>query len=167
MKLTLIALAILGFGWILGMNFTATLASPNANSQNNPTTMHLPSQPNSQAIRQLIERQAEAWETADSEQLIADFAEDSLFVVPGSTFRGKQQIKAAAERYFAEFTATDVTIKRIIVNGNEGAVTWSWRDTTRETGENSFAEDAIIFELEAGKLKYWREYIDTQPQSNL
>ena len=117
-----------------------------------------------QSIQQLVERQANAWETADSDKIIADFAEDSLFIVPSSTFRGKQQIKEAAEQYFAEFIDTKVTINQIITNGNKGAVEWSWSDRNKKTGEISQAEDAIIFELEAGKIKYWREYIDTQPQ---
>ena len=37
---------------------------------------------------------------------------------------------------------------------------------TKKTGETSRAEDAIIFELEDGKIKYWREYIDKQAQEN-
>ncbi len=115
-------------------------------------------------IKQIVERQIQAWETADSDKLIADFAEDSWFIVPGSTFRGKQQIKAAANQYFLEFTATKVIIKRIIVSGNEGTV--EWRDKNKATGEESLAEDAIVFELEQGKIKYWREYIDRQPQQN-
>ena len=117
-------------------------------------------------IKQIVERQIQAWETADSDKLIADFAEDSWFIVPGSTFRGKQQIKAAANKYFSEFTATKVKIKRIIVSGNQGTVEWSWRDKNKATGEESQAEDAIVFELEQGKIKYWREYIDQQPQEN-
>ncbi len=115
-------------------------------------------------IKAFLERQIQAWETADSDKLIADFAEDSLFIVPGSTFRGKQQIKEAAKQYFSEFTDTKVTIKRIIVNGNEGTVEWSWSDKNKTTGEESHAEDAIVFELEEGKIKYWREYIDKQAQ---
>lgn len=117
-------------------------------------------------IKQIVERQVDAWETADSDKVVADFAEDSLFIVPGSTFRGKQQIKEVAKNYFSEFTATKVTIKRIIVNGNEGTVEWSWSDKNKTTGEESQAEDAIVFELEEGKIKYWREYIDKQPQRN-
>jgi uncharacterized protein (TIGR02246 family) len=113
-------------------------------------------------IKQLVERQAKAWETADSNQIIADFAEDGLFVVPGSRLRGKDKIKESAESYFAEFQDTKVTIKRIIANGNQCAVEWTWRETKKETGETSQAEDAIIFELENGKLKYWREYIDKE-----
>ncbi|HEY9711460.1 MAG TPA: nuclear transport factor 2 family protein [Oculatellaceae cyanobacterium] len=115
-------------------------------------------------IKQIVERQIHAWETADSDKLIADFAEDSWFIVPGSTFRGKQQIKEVAKKYFSEFTDTKVTVKRIIVNGNEGTIEWSWSDKNKTTGEESQAEDAIVFELEEGKIKYWREYIDKQPQ---
>ena len=111
-------------------------------------------------IKQIIERQVNAWETSDSDKIIGDFAEDSLFIVPGSTFRGKQQIKEAAKQYFSEFTDTKVTIKRIIVNGNEGAVEWNWREKNKITGEEYQAEDAIIFEMEKEKIKYWREYID-------
>jgi uncharacterized protein (TIGR02246 family) len=117
-------------------------------------------------IKQMVERQIHAWESADSDKLIADFAEDSWFIVPGSTFKGKQQIKEVAKKYFSEFTDTKVTVKRIIVNGNEGTIEWSWSDKNKTTGEESQAEDAIVFELEEGKIKYWREYIDKQPQGN-
>jgi uncharacterized protein (TIGR02246 family) len=122
------------------------------------------SQPSASQFQQLVERQASAWEAADSEGIIADFAEASAFVVSGSTFRGKQEIKEAAEEYFAEFTDTQIMIQRLIANGNEAAVEWTWRDKKRETGETSYAEDAIIIELEDGKIIYWREYIDTQAQ---
>lgn len=117
-------------------------------------------------IQHLVERQANAWETADSDKIIADFAEDSLFIVPGSTLKGHQEIKEAAESYFAEFTETQVTIKRIIANGNEVAVEWSWSEKNKKTGETSKANDAIIFELKNGKIKYWREYIDKESQKN-
>jgi limonene-1,2-epoxide hydrolase len=52
------------------------------------------------------------------------------------------------------------------VKGNEGAVEWLWSEKNRKTGEESQAEDAIVFELEGGKIKYWREYIDKQSQGN-
>ncbi|HBL62139.1 MAG TPA: nuclear transport factor 2 family protein [Cyanobacteria bacterium UBA8803] len=120
------------------------------------------SQPTDKIIQEILERQANAWETANSDQIIADFAEDGLFIIPGATFRGKLQIKETAESYFAQFTGTKVTIKRIIAQGNEGAVEWSWSEKNKKTGEESQAEDAIIFELEGGQIKYWREYIDKQ-----
>ena len=113
-----------------------------------------------QSMKQLVERQASAWQNADYEQIIADFAEDSLFIVPGAIFRGKPQIKQAAEDYFAKFTDTKIKIKRIIFHDNTGAIEWDWTDKNQETGQISQAEDAIVFEIEEGKIKYWREYID-------
>jgi uncharacterized protein (TIGR02246 family) len=125
--------------------------------------MQLPeTQPIDLKIKQLVQRQANAWEAADSDKIIADFADDALFIVPGALCRGKEEIKAAAESYFAEFVDTKVTIKRIIVKGDEGAIEWTWSEKNKQTGQTSQAEDAIIFELEQGKIKYWREYIDKE-----
>ncbi|HEY9609540.1 MAG TPA: SgcJ/EcaC family oxidoreductase [Allocoleopsis sp.] len=125
--------------------------------------MHLPeTQSVDPEIQQLVARQAKAWETADSNKVIADFADNCLFVVPGSKFKSKQEIKEAADSYFGNFTDIQVTIKRIIWKGSEGAIEWAWSEKDRETGKESQAEDAIIFELEGSQIKYWREYIDKE-----
>lgn len=161
--LALITLAIWRLSCIFSPVTASTLPLTTTNLLDGSITMQSPEFIN-QGIKQLVERQAKAWESADSDKIIADFAEDSLFIVPGSTFRGKQQIKESAESYFAEFTEIQITIKRIIANGNEGAIEWSWSDKNKKTGKTSQAEDAIVFELEEGKIKYWREYIDKLPQ---
>jgi uncharacterized protein (TIGR02246 family) len=165
--LTLRVIAIYGLGCMSDIAIASNLPIALANLPNISLTMPSPeSEPVDQRIKQIVERQAKAWETAESDKIIADFAEDSLFIVPGFTYRGKQQIKESAETYFAKFTDTKITIKRIIVKGNEGAVEWSWSEKNRKTGEESQAEDALVFELEAGKIKYWREYIDKQSPGN-
>jgi uncharacterized protein (TIGR02246 family) len=162
----LTALVIYALGCILSIIITTTLPSVHVKIPHFAITMQLPeTQPVDPKIKQLVERQANAWETADSEKIIADFAADGLFVVPGSQFSGKEEIKAAAESYFAEFVDTTVTIKRIIVKGNEGAIEWAWNEKNKATGKTSQAEDAIIFEIEDGKIKYWREYIDKESRS--
>ncbi len=165
--LTFIAFAIYSLSLIANISIAQPLPSSSPNLSNNLITMSAPeSESTNSTIQQLVERQANAWETADSEKIIADFAEDSIFIAPGFTFRSKQEIKEAAESYFKEFTDTKVTIKRIIADGNQGAVEWDWSEKNKKTSEISQAEDAIIFELEDGKIKYWREYIDKQPQGN-
>jgi ketosteroid isomerase-like protein len=149
----LTALVIYALGCILSIIITTTLPSVHVKIPHFAITMQLPeTQPVDPKIKQLVERQANAWETADSEK-------------PGSQFSGKEEIKAAAESYFAEFVDTTVTIKRIIVKGNEGAIEWAWNEKNKATGKTSQAEDAIIFELEDGKIKYWREYIDKESRS--
>lgn len=115
-------------------------------------------------IHSLIERQAKAWESSNADQVVADFAEDSLFIVPGSTLTGKSAIADAAKGYFANFTDIKIEIKQIIIQENKGAVEWTWEDKNKNTSEKSYAEDAIIFELENHKIKYWREYIDKKEQ---
>ena len=163
--LTSIALTIYGWGCMSDIAIASNLPTAPANLPNISITMPLPeSEPVDQRIKQIVERQAKAWQTADSDKIIADFAEESFFIVPGFTYRGKQQINESAETYFAKFTDRKITIKRIIVKGNEGAVEWSWSEKNRKTGEESQAEDALVFELEGGKIKYWREYIDKQSQ---
>jgi uncharacterized protein (TIGR02246 family) len=164
LTLALIALTIYSLSCISGVLIPTRLAQATTNLPETLITMDsLSSEPVDYQVKQIIERQANAWETGDSEKIIADFAEDCLFVAPGSSFRNKQQIKEVAESYFAEFTDTKVTIKRIVLSGDEGAVEWTWSETNKKTGKQSQAEDAIIFELEKGKIKYWREYIDKQP----
>ncbi|BAU66661.1 unknown protein [Stanieria sp. NIES-3757] len=113
-----------------------------------------------QAIGAMVQRQASAWENANSSAIVRDFAEDAIFIAAGTKFEGKEATKQAAEDYFAQFTDTKVTIKRIIIDEFQGAVEWDWSDRNKKTGQISQAEDAIIFELKDSKIVYWREYIE-------
>ncbi|MGB3534853.1 MAG: nuclear transport factor 2 family protein [Microcoleaceae cyanobacterium] len=114
-------------------------------------------------LQALVERQATAWETGDVASIIRDFAPNAIFKAAGYTFEGIDAIEKTAEDYFKKFTDIKVTIKRIIIQENMGAVEWEYRDRNRETGEGSDAEDSIIFEVEDnGKIIYWREYIENK-----
>ncbi len=161
LKLAFLVLMVYGLGCISGMIITNNIPGNKTNLNENSMTVNF-----EKRLQEIAERQASAWENADADKIIADFAEDSLFVVPGFTFKGKQQIKEEAENYFAEFTGTKIQITRVIFSENQGAMEWIWTDKNKKTGETSRAEDAIIFELEDGKIKYWREYIDKQAQKN-
>ncbi len=114
----------------------------------------------SSQIQDLVQRQREAWLTGNIDHIIADFAEDCLFVVSASRLQGKQEVKQSAEDFFASHSVVSIEIHRLIENGNQGAVEWSWSEMNHKTGESSKAEDAIIFSVENGKINYWREYID-------
>ena len=115
---------------------------------------------NREEIVAMVRRQATAWENGDVAAIIADFAEDALFIAARKEFKGREAIQKAAEDYFARFSDVKVKILRIIVEGNSGAVQWDWSDRTQETEVASYAEDAIIFELKDRKIIYWREYIE-------
>jgi uncharacterized protein (TIGR02246 family) len=111
-------------------------------------------------ISEMVRRQARAWESQNVEAIIGDFAPDAVFIAAGFRFEGQQQIEQAARDYFRQFDNTSVEIKRIIIDGDRGAVEWDWRDRQRQSDREGFAEDAIIFEMDNGKIVYWREYIE-------
>lgn len=111
-------------------------------------------------ITAMVVRQARAWESQDARAIVNDFAPNATFIAAGFRFEGKGQIKNAARDYFKQFDRTSVKIKRIIVDGNQGAVEWNWQDRNRQTGKEGYAEDAIVFELVDEKIVYWREYIE-------
>ena len=115
---------------------------------------------NREEIIEMVERQARAWESQDVAGIVDDFASDAVFIAAGFRFDGREQIAKAARDYFQKFHRTSVEIKRIVIDDNKGAVEWDWRDRDRKSNKEGFAEDAIVFELENGKIVYWREYIE-------
>ena len=108
----------------------------------------------------LVERMAMAWMQRDVTTIVALFTDDGVFITPGGTARGRAAIAAAATTFFARPVALTVTITRVIVDGSQGAVEWTWRETSSTTGADRTMEDAIIFALRDDKLAYWREYFD-------
>ena len=125
-----------------------------------PTIANSLSMNTKEQIAEMVVRQAKGWEQQNAEAIADDFAQDAIFIAAGFKFEGKQQIERAARDYFKQFERTKVEIKRVIISDEQGAVEWDWRDRHRQTGKEGYAEDAIIFELQDGKIVYWREYIE-------
>lgn len=113
------------------------------------------------ATTEIVQRQALAWQTGNVSTIVNDFAPNGVFIAGNFTFRGIAEIKKAAEDYFKGFSDTKVEIKRVIIDNLQGAVEWNWRDRNIATNQVSYAEDAIIYQLNKnGKIIYWREYIE-------
>jgi uncharacterized protein (TIGR02246 family) len=111
--------------------------------------------------RVLIERQARAWEGADIDACVADFAADALFISPGGRWQGPEAIRTAVKAFFVEAGNVKVEITRVMLDGDQGAVEWTWSEIRKHDGNRYWAEDAIIFEMRDNKIVYWREYFDT------
>jgi uncharacterized protein (TIGR02246 family) len=109
-------------------------------------------------VRALVERQARAWESGDLDTITADFAPGGVLVSPGGSWRGREAIREAAERFFASVEGVKVEVTRVISDGDAGAVEWTW--TERRADGEFTARDAIVFELRDGRIAYWREYFD-------
>ena len=111
--------------------------------------------------RALVARQARAWERADLDAICADFAPDAVFISPGGLWHGPDAIRAAALAFFESSTRVQVDITRILFDGSQGAIEWTWSETRRADGRRTTVDDGIIFAMRGDQIVYWREYIDT------
>lgn len=110
-------------------------------------------------VRRLVERQAHAWETQDTDTIVADFAPGGVFISPSGRWQGQNAIRDGAESFFKDAQEIRCTVQRVLLDGGEGAVELTWSETSRTTGKRSSTEDAVIFQLNGDKIDYWREYI--------
>jgi uncharacterized protein (TIGR02246 family) len=111
-------------------------------------------------VHRFILRRISAWRDEDLAAIMADYADDIVHVSPFGKRVGVADMRAANARYLAEYTAFEVQLHRLIVDGDEGALEWTWSETRRADGLRRSAEDAIVFVLRDGKISYWREYFD-------
>jgi len=112
-------------------------------------------------IQALVQRQADAWQGGDIEAIVADFDEAGALITPGGAWVGHAAIRQAAIAFWATVQTVQVEIKRLLVDGDQGAIEWRWTEVRRADGQAHTADDAIIFTVKNGKIVYWREYFDT------
>jgi uncharacterized protein (TIGR02246 family) len=101
-----------------------------------------------------------AWRDEDLEAIMAGYADDIVHVSPYGRRVGVADMRAVNARYLAEYTAFDVQLHRLVVEGDQAALEWTWSETRRADGLRHSADDAIVFALRDGKISYWREYFD-------
>lgn len=123
----------------------------------------LPASPSdaSDALRALVERQARSWEANDFRLAADDWHEDGVLVSPGGRWRA-DELAAEMAKFHRAYTDLEVTVKNIFAtpDGSKLAVEWDWTVTRRADGTRGTTPDAIIADLEEGKILSWREYFD-------
>jgi ketosteroid isomerase-like protein len=113
------------------------------------------------AARQLVERQARAWEKQDFTLAASDWLPTAVLMSPeGNTPAG--QMPASIKDYFKDFSDLHVTIKNVFASpdGKKLAIEWDWAITRKKDGKRGISHDAIMVDLIAGKIASWREYYD-------
>lgn len=111
--------------------------------------------------RALVEHQARAWERADVDAVLADFAPDGVLISPMGRWQGHQALREIVGAFFATGVTVTIAITRVLLDGDTGAAEWTWDETNPATGHHHSVDDGIIFVLDGEKLRYWREYFDT------
>jgi ketosteroid isomerase-like protein len=113
------------------------------------------------AARQLVERQARAWEKQDFTLAASDWLPTAVLMSPeGNTPAAR--MPASMKDYFKDFSDLHVTIKNVFASsdGKKLAIEWDWAITRKKDGKRGVSHDAIIVDLLGGKIASWREYYD-------
>ena len=112
-------------------------------------------------LRALVERQARSWEVGDFGLAADDWHPDGVLVSPAGKWRA-DALKEEMAKFHRDYTDLKVTIKTVFAtaDGSRLALEWDWTVTRRSDGARGTTPDAIIAELEEGKILSWREYFD-------
>jgi ketosteroid isomerase-like protein len=113
------------------------------------------------SVRQLVERQARAWEKQDFTLAASDWLPTAILTSPeGNTPAG--EMPASMKAYFKDFTGLHVNIKNVFASpdGKKVAIEWDWAVTRKKDGKRGTSHDAILVDLVGGKIASWREYYD-------
>jgi ketosteroid isomerase-like protein len=114
-----------------------------------------------QAILDLVDRQARAWERNDFGLGAGDWLPDGELVSPAGRVTADDLERELTE-FHARFTDLDVTVLNVFStpDGGKVAIEWDWEVTRRSDGVRGITHDAIIVDLVDGKIASWREYFD-------
>ena len=116
----------------------------------------------------LIVAEAAGW-SRNMDQLLSVFTDDITYVdTPlGSTFRGKEELRAFAQGFFNAFPDLKAVITSTVVSGNRAASEWIFTGT--QTGDlagmpasnkQMDLRGVSIYEFEGGKIKRKIDYWD-------
>ncbi len=113
------------------------------------------------SIKQLVERQARAWEKQDFSLAASDWLPTAVLISPeGNT--PASEMPASMKDYFKDFSNLHVSIRNVFASpdGRKVAIEWEWAVTRKKDGKRGTSHDAIIVDLVGGKIASWREYYD-------
>jgi limonene-1,2-epoxide hydrolase len=116
---------------------------------------------NTVMIRELVDRQAQAWEKQDFGIAAPDWLPSGELISPGGHIPAAE-MQTAMAGYFKQFRDLRVTVKNVFIStdGAKAAIEWDWDVTRRRDGARAVTHDAIIVDLVGGRIASWREYFD-------
>ena len=114
---------------------------------------------NEELAKELVLKQAKAWETGDIGLLDSVLHDNVVFAYPGRRL-SKQETLADLIDYNKSFKDTKIYISKIIVDGEDLGVEWQFASTNIKTGNRTAVSDAIIGKVKDGKIIVWKEYLD-------
>ncbi len=112
-------------------------------------------QENERIVREFIE----AWSRLDPAELAGYFADDGVYHnMPAGPVTGRDNVEKLIRGFIASWTQTTWDVLHVLCSGD--VVVAERLDRTRAGGKSVDLPCVGVFELEAGKIKTWRDYFD-------
>lgn len=110
---------------------------------------------NEKIIREFIE----AWSRLDADELSAYFAEDGVYYnMPAAPVEGRENVRKMIAGFIGPWTETRWEILNLASNGD---VVIAERLDRTKAGDKTVDLPCVgVFEMEAGRIKVWRDYFD-------
>jgi len=116
-----------------------------------------------QEVTDFLATQVRAWQQGQTEPIAQAFAAQGVFLAPGFSAIGPQQIATAAADYFKHYHKLKVQVRHIWIQEQRVALEWDWSDTKIDSGETITTREAVMIDFDqAGKVLEWREYFSRE-----
>jgi ketosteroid isomerase-like protein len=113
-------------------------------------------------VLDLILRQARAWIAGDLALAAPDWSPRGVLTAPGAVVPF-DRLGRAIEEFHEGYRDLRITVTSAFAapGGTLACLEWLWATTRRSDGARSVTADAIVVEIEEGRILAWREYFDT------
>ncbi|MFO1452621.1 MAG: nuclear transport factor 2 family protein [Opitutaceae bacterium] len=115
--------------------------------------------PSRDEVLALIRQQAGSWESGDEAAFLASLHPDSVFAYPGKRLTRDGALVVFRE-WKRDFTDTRMKLHRVVIDGAQFSIEYTFATTRRSTGRRSAAGTVAVGEVRDGRLVVWKEYLD-------
>lgn len=112
----------------------------------------------------LVYRQIQFWQTNDDfGAALADWLPDGVLTAPRGVHEEAGSLPDVVAGWHRLFTDLHIELTSLFASPDDRwlSIEWSWLVTRRSDGATGTTLDAIVVELQDGKIASWREYFDT------
>ena len=110
----------------------------------------------------ILEHQTAAWNAADVEAILQDFAPDAVLTsASGQTLSGIPAIRQSLTAFFSAFSQIRLEVRALVALSDTAACEWEFSCRHRLTGNTARLPASVFITCANGKIAEWREYYDT------
>lgn len=116
----------------------------------------------------LEQQEAQGWESLDPNLVGRVYAANGTLISPGGVFTPNSAIQQSVVTLVQFSKDIQISIIKVVVEGNRFAIRWDWMERDAVTGAPHFSNDMLCGELDStGKILFKREYFDVYRQFEL